>query len=83
MARAQETTATVVSRILRLEELTHELSNTLGSSTNQISIAILRDSRGVSPEVLVAARNALRVNETLRALMLELYELHRQIIGRV
>lgn len=71
----------VVDRIQRLGELSHELSNTLGTSISRISLAVLRDGKDIPEDLLIAVQEALRANETLRALMCELHELHGQIIG--
>ena len=72
----------VVSRILRLEELAHELSNSLGTSTGRISAAVVKEGSQISEDLLVATHLALQATATLQVLMQEVYALHRQVIGK-
>ncbi len=64
--------------LARLEELAHELSNTVGGTMNHLILASTGPQELAVPRLEVAVENAMRATGTVQILMWELAALRRQ-----
>lgn len=64
-------------RLFQLNELTHELSNTVGMTVNYLLLASIGPSDAAFDDVMTAMELATKATSTLRMLMWQLGEIQR------
>lgn len=64
--------------LTQLEELSHQLSNTIGQVSGHLMLALTCPHEQLMSKLEIATESAMRATETLRSLMWELATVRRQ-----